>query len=339
MVARPDDRAAIARVFPTGLTILRVLGVARWLAWGWMFAVVAFSGDALRHPVVAWMTVAAGLALSVVSTWWLRSGPDRLLDAPFVASEAVLALAFSVLDGWVFEPGHVFGTSQNLATQWPLIAAVSIGVAAGPIAAAAYGALVGPARWVAAELNDFGEYDPKHLVSLAAASLFYAASGAVFGWLARLLRRAEGEIADRRARDEVARVLHDTVLQTLAMVERRAAPTDPELAAMARQADLDLRAFLFDGPAAPRHGDGRGDRGRVRGAPTRRARLVGVAHGWRHRPDRPGRRGRAGGQLRQRRHGRLGPASRHLALTVDLAWQVSQRSTLTGIDPPFTVSV
>jgi signal transduction histidine kinase len=147
----------------------------------------------------------------------------------------------------VYEPGHVFVTSQNLATQWPLIAAVSIGVAAGPIAAAAYGALVGPARWVAAELNDFGEYDPKHLVSLAAASLFYAASGAVFGWLARLLRRAEGEIADRRARDEVARVLHDTVLQTLAMVERRAAPSDPELAAMARQADLDLRAFLFDG--------------------------------------------------------------------------------------------
>jgi len=141
----------------------------------------------------------------------------------------------------------VFVTSQNLATQWPLIAAVSIGVAAGPIAGGAYGALVGPARWLAAELNGFTDYEPRHVVAIVAASLFYAASGVAFGWLARLLRRAEREIADRRARDEVARVLHDTVLQTLALVERRAAPSDPELAGAARQADLDLRAFLFDG--------------------------------------------------------------------------------------------
>jgi signal transduction histidine kinase len=253
MVARPDDRAALARVFPTGLTILRVLGVARWLAWGWMFAVVAFSGDALRHPVLAWMSVAAGFGLAAVSTWSLRTAPGRLLAAPFLVTEGALALVFTVLDGWVFDNGHVFVTSQNLATQWPLIAAVSIGVAAGPIAGGTYGALVGPARWLAAELNGYTDYDPRHDVALAAASLFYAASGAAFGWLARLLRRAEREIADRRARDEVARVLHDTVLQTLALVERRTASSDPELAGAARQADLDLRTFLFDG------GGGAGD--------------------------------------------------------------------------------
>ena len=40
-------------------------------------------------------------------------------------------------------------------------------------------------------------------------------------------------------------MLHDTVLQTLALVERRTAADDPELAAAARQADQDLRAFLF----------------------------------------------------------------------------------------------
>jgi hypothetical protein len=40
----------LARSFPTGVTILRVVGIARWLAWGWMVAVVAFSGDALRSP-------------------------------------------------------------------------------------------------------------------------------------------------------------------------------------------------------------------------------------------------------------------------------------------------
>ena len=54
----------LARSFPTGVTILRVLGIARWLAWGWMVAVVAFSGDALRQPAVAWLSVVAGLGVA-----------------------------------------------------------------------------------------------------------------------------------------------------------------------------------------------------------------------------------------------------------------------------------
>ena len=172
-------------------------------------------------------------------------------EVRFLAAEAALALGLTVLDGWVFEPGHVFVASQNLASQWPLVAAISIGVSAGPVVAAAFGTLVGPARWLGAELNGFERYDPEHVVSLVAISLFYAACGAVFGWMAMLLRRTESEIADRRARDEVARVLHDTVLQTLALVERRVATTDPELAGAARETDRELRAFLFGGDGRP----------------------------------------------------------------------------------------
>ena len=250
MVARREERAELARQFPTGLTILKVLGLARWLAWGWMVAVVAFSGDAVRHPVAGWLAVVAGLVLTAAATWLLRTAPARLLDVGFVTVEGVFALALTVLDGWVFEPGHVFVTSQNLASQWPLIAAISIGVACGPVVAGMFGLMVGPARWLAAVLNEFDDFEPRHVVSLLATSLFYAASGAVFGWLALLLRRTEGEIADRRARDEVARVLHDTVLQTLALVERRTAATDPELADAALVADRELRAFLFEGRGA-----------------------------------------------------------------------------------------
>ena len=107
---------------------------------------------------------------------------------------------------------------------------------------------------------------------MVAVSLFYAACGAVFGWLTMLLRRTEREIADRRARDEVARVLHDTVLQTLALVERRTAASDPELAGAARDADLDLRAFLFGGAGST------GDdlRGRIHRAVEHARRRVAV---------------------------------------------------------------
>ena len=87
--------------------------------------------------------------------------------------------------------------------------------------------LIGPAEWLGAVLNEFDEWSTRHVISIVATSLFYAAAGAVFGWQAQLLRRAETDIADRRARDDVARVLHDTVLQTLALVERRSADSRP----------------------------------------------------------------------------------------------------------------
>jgi signal transduction histidine kinase len=233
-------------LFPTGVTILKALVVARWLAWAWMAGIVAFSNaDVVRHPVVAWLAVAATFGLTATSTALVRNQPARLLHLGFVLADVGFAVGLSIVDGYVFEPGHVFATTQSIATQWPLISMATAGVAYGPIIAASLGLSIGPAEWVGALLNDFHDWGAPQIVSIVATSLFFAACGAVFGWQARLLKRVEGEIADRRARDEVGRILHDTVLQTLALVARRSAAGDPELAAAARDADRDLRAFLF----------------------------------------------------------------------------------------------
>jgi signal transduction histidine kinase len=141
--------------------------------------------------------------------------------------------------------------SQSIATQYPLIAVVSIGLARGPLVAGGVGLLIGPAEWLGAVLNGFDDWSMRHQISIIATSLFYGAAGAVFGWQSRLLRSAEADIAHRRARDDVARVLHDTVLQTLTMVEQRSAQSDPELAGAARQTDRELRQFLFGSAARP----------------------------------------------------------------------------------------
>jgi signal transduction histidine kinase len=231
---------------PTSVhTLQRVLVVARWLCWAWMVGVVSFGHDALVHPVVAWIAVGVMLVVALVATHLARTDPELLRRPSLVAIEAVIALALAIADGWVFDPGHVFTTSQNLATEWPLIVATSVGVASGPLLAGAVGLLFGPARLLSAALNDFSQFGRKHLVASLATGLFYAASGALIGWLVMLLRRSEEAISHHRARDEMARVLHDTVLQTLALVDRRSRASDPELAATARQADRDLRAFLF----------------------------------------------------------------------------------------------
>ena len=234
-------------ILPTAVTVARALVVARWLTLLWMIGIVVVSSDrdAIDHPLVAWGCVVAVAAVAAWATWAVRTDPNRLFGTRFLMVEGALAIGLSVIDGWVFEPGHVFEVSQSLATQYPLIAVVSIGLARGPVVAGAVGLLLGPAEWAAAVLNEFTGWGLRHNVSLVATSLFFAAAGVIFGWQARLLRQAEADIADRRVRDDMARVLHDTVLQTLALVDRRTSDSDPDLARTAREADRDLRRFLF----------------------------------------------------------------------------------------------
>lgn len=250
-VVAASSLAPDRRISPTAITVARALVVARWLTLLWMVGIVVVSSerDAVRHPVAAWLCVVAVVGAAGWSTFAVRTEPERLFATPFLVAEASLAVGLSIVDGWVFDPGHVFEVSQSLATQYPLIAIVSIGLARGPLVAGVIGLLIGPAEWLGALLNEFDDWSLRHTVSLIATSLFYGAAGAVFGWQAGLLRSAEADIADRRARDEVARVLHDTVLQTLALVDRRSAESDPELAKAARDADRELRRFLFGSPA------------------------------------------------------------------------------------------
>src|SRR5262245_16237377 len=148
---------------PVGVdTLQRVLVAGRWLCWAWMVGVVSFAGHALVHPLAAWAAVLAMLGVALTATHLVRSDPKRLRGAEFVVGETVITLIVAVADGWVFAPGHVFTTSQNLATEWPLIVAISVGITAGPVIAAAVGFMFGPARLLSAALNDFDSFGKRH---------------------------------------------------------------------------------------------------------------------------------------------------------------------------------
>jgi signal transduction histidine kinase len=76
--------------------------------------------------------------------------------------------------------------------------------------------------------------------------------GVIFApWIVRLVRSLTEERAQRirsQERAEMAAHLHDSVLQTLALVQRRS--TDPqEVAALARRQERELRAWLAERPA------------------------------------------------------------------------------------------
>ena len=106
----------------------------------------------------------------------------------------------------------------------------------------------------------------------------------VLPWFVRLARSLASERAGRireQERAEVAAHLHDSVLQTLALIQKRAA--DPrEVAGLARRQERELRSWLQERPAAEgggEHGRRSGSGGgRGRGAPRRADR---GRHGWR----------------------------------------------------------
>jgi signal transduction histidine kinase len=98
--------------------------------------------------------------------------------------------------------------------------------------------------------------------------------GVIFApWIVRLVRSLTQERAERirsQERAEVAAHLHDSVLQTLAMVQRRAGePT--EVAALARRQERELRAWLAGRPAP--------GTGRLAGALEAAAAEVEESHG------------------------------------------------------------
>src|SRR6185436_17143102 len=86
--------------------------------------------------------------------------------------------------------------------------------------------------------------------------------GVIFApWVARLVRSLTQERAERirsQERAEMAAHLHDSVLQTLAMVQRRAGEPG-EVASLARRQERELRAWLAGRPAP-------GQAGRLAGA-------------------------------------------------------------------------
>lgn len=227
--------------------MLRGLAVFRWAAWAWMAVVLLFGRHDLR-PGRAWLAVGlvtAALVLTAAKTLLLRDRPDALLTAPAVMVELVVGVALIVCDGVVYAPGHAFSTQQSLGVAWPLFGVLAAGLAFGPVPGAAAGLVVGGSRLAGTLANGvaLSEITGGRISSHATTAVVYTLAGAMIGYVMALLRRAEREVSAARAREEVARRLHDGVLQTLAIVERRTA--DADLARLAREQERDLREWLF----------------------------------------------------------------------------------------------
>ena len=222
--------------------VLTGIAGLRWAAWIWMAAVALADLHRVRHRPLAVAAVVLAGAVTATAHVAVRSPRwRRALQPPMVGLELAVATGVVLADGWVRQ-GRI--TGQSLGGTWPLAAILVTGVAGGPWWGAAAGALVSSARAVAVAVAGVpsGQAGRTAVATLSTAAS-WVVIGAVCGFIVTLLRRTQRELAEAEVRERMARDLHDGVLQTLAIIERRA-PT-AELARLARDQERELRSYLF----------------------------------------------------------------------------------------------
>lgn len=225
-------------------TLTRVVLLLRFLGWAWMLGLTAVTlggqdSDADQATLVAAMVLATlGTVLTVAA---VRRG---FLGASwYPVFDGILALLL-VLAGWVAEAGEF--VAGGYPVSWLFVVAYAANlrwtVLAGSVAAG-----------VSAVLHLAMEQSVTRVVG----SVQYIVVAVVAGWAIDHLRReedlrlrAERELADEQAkttrleeRTDIARRLHDSVLQTLKLIGAAAGDPD-EVRYLARTQERDLQRTI-----------------------------------------------------------------------------------------------
>lgn len=232
---------------PTRQGLLRGVLVYRWLTWIWFGAVFAWevyerNGRGVRqpdvdHPLVGFALVAAAGLLSAWLTLLYQRDPALLIQAKPVLLEIAMATTLIGADVWVY---GFADHPQSLPSVWMIAVIFTTAIAAGRRTAVITGAGIGLARYVG--WLPFADDSYFSFARLATVVLL-AGAGWIGGFLLHKLEDADRSISALRGREEVARTLHDGVLQTLAVIQRRS--DDQDLVELARTQELELREYLF----------------------------------------------------------------------------------------------
>ena len=201
-----------------------------YVRWGWAWAVFA--------AMTAWTVISTEAYAKPARRTWPLLGTDLLVTTLAVLSTATLQTAHATRIG-----------AMPVTATWlagPALAwAVSRGVRAGAVAALVTGSAVVLLRWPLASKDSGTALDGPVILLLAAALVGYVSS--LSGRAERALQRATEIEAASRERERLARTIHDSVLQVLAMVQRRGAEAGGEAAEIGRMAgeqEAALRALI-----------------------------------------------------------------------------------------------
>ena len=209
------------------------------LAWAWVGLIL--ERDHLDRPVLA----IVGLVSATAFTLWVAvavARGDDVFKPALIGAELALGVGLLVVDGVVYDALR----EQSLPWAWPAAGIITVAIVGGVRWGLAASVLIAGASFVGESiLRDALQWT----IPAASKSALWVLAAIVAGAVARRLRDAEAAISRARSREEMARVLHDGVLQTLAVINRRS--TDDDLRAMAADQERELRAYISAQPHSP----------------------------------------------------------------------------------------
>ena len=229
----------------------RALAVFRVGALLYVTVLVATRFERYAHPAAGWL-VLAGMAGWTGVALWAYAAPRRrtwpVLAADLVAAVAALAASYPVVGPEAMRAGAA--TLPMIWVAGPVIAwAVRAGQRAGAVAALAVGVVDIAVRGGLAVFTDTA-------VSYLNAPVLLLLAGVIMGYVSRLAGQAEQRLqqaaqreAATRERERLARRIHDSVLQVLALVQRRGAELGgeaAELGKLAGEQGATLRALVAE---------------------------------------------------------------------------------------------
>ncbi|GLZ03498.1 histidine kinase [Actinomadura sp. NBRC 104412] len=227
---------------------------------------IAMNSDGYAHPLGGWAVLAVMALWTLHATFAFRD--PRRRGRPLLVADLAVASGCVLATAWVESAANIAAGRPTLPVAWVAAAVLSWAVGGGGKRAGVAAALViGIANVlvhvIAGMPGSVGSRTFNGIVLLFLAGL-------VVGHVVKLAMDAEARLARAveleaatRERERLARRIHDSVLQVLAMVRRRGAEMGGEAAELARLAgeqEAALRALVGAGPpAAPRRADGPAD--------------------------------------------------------------------------------
>ncbi|MFT4010083.1 MAG: DUF5931 domain-containing protein [Nocardioidaceae bacterium] len=221
-----------------------------------LFAVIKNYGriEDFRHAWAGWVVIGVILGWTALMTWAYDEPRRRRL--PLYLADLAVATTLVLVTPLVETQAMLDRHAAHLATFWVIPAVLAWAVGRGwveGLAAALVVSLADVSVKVSLDANTFGNI---FLLLMGAGMVGYAAT--TLRRAAELRAVAERESAAAAERARLARVVHDGVLQLLALVQRRAGEPGADLsdlAVEAREQEQALRALMQGAARPPVTGD------------------------------------------------------------------------------------
>jgi len=229
----------------------RALAVFRITALAYAAVRVAVNFRYFAHPFFGWAIIAVMAGWTIASIYWYRVARWRhwpLLIADLSITVVCLVVSPVILGGAAARLGLA-----NIPVAWSASPVIAWAISGGRRRGAVAGCVVGAASLATLSSLSKGSVDSPVLLVLAGIAVGHVARLNVDASV-RLERAIELEAATRE-RDRLARGIHDSVLQVLAMVKRRGVELGGEAAELGRLAgeqEVALRALVRGGLGEPR---------------------------------------------------------------------------------------